>query len=216
MLFRLTALYDDYRICMKGVPTMKKVLFSVLLLSISLLCACQPANLNSRPNNSIAPPSNIYVGMPRDDFFALYPSGYDYSNGTCFEIWGEYAFLKDCGGNPVVVYFEHGDGSDDWYVSSVDAYDKDTINVTEEACMQLERGMNYQEIVSVLGCPIPERMDTRGLNYQVGDCLYHLECFGKTGFYDKEYVLGYIGILFPDGSISYPMGTEPWEYVDPE
>lgn len=37
-------------------------------------------------------------------------------------------------------------------MQSVDAYDKDTICVTENTFQRLERGMSVQEIVSILGC----------------------------------------------------------------
>ena len=126
---------------------MKKAMLLLLcvMLLMSLYGCDEPTDIHFRPDNSIDPPANIYIGMPKDEFFALYPDKMTnpYREGVCFSYWGEYGFLEDTEGNPVVVQFNG------WRIGSVDAYDKNTISITEETFNQLERGMSVQEMVSL-------------------------------------------------------------------
>lgn len=108
-----------------------------------------------QPAPTIAPPSNIYVGMTRDDFLELYPN-----RGNTFELaqgysWGHdnYLFINDDQGNPVVITVSAYSAGKPYYLTSIVAYDKNAIFVSEETFRGIEKGMTLHEVVSLVGNP---------------------------------------------------------------
>ena len=195
---------------------MKKMLILILLLSVSLLSACQHTNLDSRPDHSIAPPDNIYVGMPLEEFMVLYPNVRENPEGTCFYYWEcRYAFFNDTNGNPVVVTFQF-DSSYNGTVLSINAYDKEKINVNEETFSSLERGMSVQELVSILGTPKAHIRNIDGLAWDYGeDIEYWIALKGRSSGDDPDLVLSYICRTNKiDESKTYPLGQETWQYAE--
>lgn len=184
---------------------MKKMM--LLLLCLLLVLPLYGCDGEDRPDNSIDPPGDIYIGMPQVDFYALYPDKNSNLNGdgSSFSFQYGYAFLEDAEGNPVVVHFEPSKTSIDWQVASVKAYDKDTIHVTEETFDQLERGMSVEEIVSILGCPVPRMGSTKVLEYIIGEDRYCIQLAGKAAFDDHEFAFWFYCIQHPDNSLSYPI-----------
>lgn len=192
----------------------KKIILFLVALSMSLLCSCRPAQPQITPANPVEPPPNIYVGMPREEFLKLYPKE------SCFYYWHNYAFFEDVEGNPVVVAFE-ADASYNSTIAAIHAYDKNEITVTSDTFTALERGMPVHEIVALLGNPLPicnngvEVLEYKFDNMQ--GMQYSVYLSGKTELYDDELVLRYYACRdLVNDSMSFPMGTEPWEYVDPE
>ena len=181
---------------------MKKVL--LLLLCVLLLLSLYGCNEVS-PANSIEPPSNIYVGMSRADFEALYPED------ICYYYWGTYAFFDDPDGNPVVVYFAH-DEAYNATVASIDAYDKNGISTSEDAFCQLRGGMTVQEIVSYVGNPDRYMSSGETMRWRVGDATgdgYYIQCIYENGHQTDKLRLQLL-IRWEGDEYSFPIGSEPW------
>ena len=183
---------------------MRKVLFSIFLFSVVFLHACTPANMDGRPDNSIDPPANIYVGMSREAFMALYPED------VCFYYWTSYAFFDDSDGNPVVVYFERGHTPAKAKVAAIYAYDKNSIHPTEEVFCSLEGGMLVHEIVSYVGNPKEYRTNVEEMLWVIDDNVkYIIQLNYLNGHEDDEL---YLCLMHRgEGDVhSYPIGSEPW------
>ena len=134
---------------------MKKVVcVGIFMICLCLFAACQPSNIYSpeesaidiQPAPTIAPPSNIYIGMPIDAFNALYPKE---DGNSQFRL---YRFFEDDNGNPGVVTLP-SNAYAEVVVLSVAVYDKTNIIVSEEAFRSLEKGMTMHEVVSFVGNP---------------------------------------------------------------
>jgi len=191
---------------------MKKNMLITLILCIGLLCACKPSNANISPATSIDPPSNIYIGMPLGEFKELYPDRDENPDGTCFYYWTQYAFFEDTNGNPVVVHFTYDDYLNG-EVSSVDAYDKNEINLTDEAFGALSGGMTVQEIVSRVGLPDPVCFNHHQLRWTFSnenvDVKYLIQLTEKNGQPNDDFALYLLHRM--EGDVhSYPIGSEPW------
>lgn len=132
---------------------MKKVM--LLLLCVLLLLPLYGCNQNDEPIEpaaTVAPPSDVYVGMPIDEFNSLYPE----ENGDSrFRL---YRFFEDENGNPGVITLPLN-AYVDVVVLSVVVYDKTNIVVSEEAFRSLEKNMTMHEVVSYVGNPHGETPD---------------------------------------------------------
>lgn len=182
---------------------MKKIVLLFLIVSMSCLCSCKPANAKIVPANPVEPPDNIYVGMSRADFEELYPED------VCFYYWTSYAFFDDPDGNPVVVYFE-GNTYDKLAIGAIYAYDKNGISQTDDAFCALEGGMLVQEIVSYVGNPDPITNPTETMVWRIGDNIeYRLQLDYLNGNQCDELFLCLMHRW--EGDVhSYPIGSEPW------
>ena len=195
---------------------MKRIYLIFLLLSVFLLCSCKSSNAQIIHANPIAPPSNIYVGMSLEEFMVLYPNMRENPEGTCFYYWEcRYAFFNDTNGNPVVVTFQF-DSSYNGTIFSINAYDKEGINVNEEIFSSLERGMSVQELVSILGTPKAHIRNFDGLAWDYGEEIeYWIALKGRSGENDPDLVLSYICRTNKiDDSKTYPLGQETWQYTE--
>ena len=134
---------------------MKRIIFwTIIIVCLSTLCACRPANLetqvpsvaNIQPAPTIANPSDIQLGMSLEDVFELYPEEAGSFN------YCSHLFFCDREGNPVVATYPRNAYAER-VILSITTYDKDAINVSEEAFRSIEPGMSIYDVVSLVGHP---------------------------------------------------------------
>lgn len=119
------------------------LIISVLLLGY-LLCGCHASSHYALGDNTIPPPSNVYVGMPLheyDDLFGEFPGLLKYS------------FIYDDDGNPVVTTWGR-DINGNFIIDSVVAYDKHTIVLSLANIKKIKKDMTVHEVVSLIGNPL--------------------------------------------------------------
>ena len=173
------------------------VILSIVLCAV-LLCGytlCEVINVHDNHDNIVCPPTNIYVGMPYEEFDALY-------SDRGYGLLG-YEFVYDEDNNPVVVTWGPLTGMGNASVTSVTAYDKNTINFSEEAFYKIEKEMSIHEVVSIVGNPYGAVSDLHDLGWMCGDIRYVVR-FRQSE--DNPNVLVVTNILresMTDGTFSY-------------
>jgi hypothetical protein len=167
---------------------MKRNIFSALIVvsaltivSLSLLGSNRALNVGQTAPE-VASPSNIYEGMLLDEFWEIYPR-----RGNTFEIvkgcsWMHdgYIFISDDQDNPVVITVSDNSKGKSHYLTSVVAYDKNAIVVSEETFRSIEKGMTLHEVVSLVGNPYGNP-DTAGLTlgWHCGDNIRFCVRWGR-------------------------------------
>lgn len=121
------------------------LIISVLLFGY-LLCGCHTSSHYAPGDNTIPPPSNVYVGMPLNEFNAL-------CRNEDFAGLLNYVFMYDDDGNPVVVT-DGIDTNGNWIIDSVVSYDKRTIVLSLANIKKIKKDMTVHEVVSLIGNPL--------------------------------------------------------------
>jgi hypothetical protein len=147
---------------------MKKTILLLLcvLLLLSLYGCDEPIkNIDPSTNDTeifqpaptIVPPSDVYAGMLLDEFWELYPQREDTLECQGLS-WGfdGYMFIYDDHNNPVVItYHSVGPGRprEDYYLTSVVAYDRNSIVISEARFRSIKEGMTLHDVVALVGNP---------------------------------------------------------------
>ena len=117
-----------------------------VLLFVYLLCGCNASSHYALGDNTIPPPSNVYVGMPLNEFNAL-------CRNEDFPGLLKYSFISDDDGNPVVTTWGR-DINGNFIIDSVVAYDKHTIVLSLANIKKIKKDMTVHEVVSLIGNPL--------------------------------------------------------------
>ena len=88
----------------------------------------------------------VYIGMGKADFEECIPSESRYS-------YYAYCFYTNKWGNPVIVKFDYGTGTEDPKVEDVRCFSRLGIRNSNRAFERLEKGMSIYEVVSKVGIP---------------------------------------------------------------